>query len=298
MRRFLALLPAVVLLIAGCSHIPLPSRHGESHHPYAAFAGMTIRTPDGATVAWTELHGTIASADAILLAETHDSPEDHAFQAAFLLWTLEQFQDVALAMEQLERDEQQHVDAYLRGEIDTPTFITETDSADWAGQGSWRKWYQPLVDLARSHHAPVIAANAPRKYSRIAYKEGLDALEALPPAERRHFDLPLPVDDEDYRVAFARQAAAHEGVTPEMVEAMYAGQQVWDSTMAASISRGLDTNTRIVLTVGRFHVEHSGGLTAQLLARHPGLTTVTLLPQPEEKRVTLRMDGPPAQAAP
>ena len=40
------------------------------------------------------------------------------------------------------------VDDYLDGVIDAETFAKLTFSTDWAGEGTWAAWYQPIVDAA------------------------------------------------------------------------------------------------------------------------------------------------------
>ena len=76
----------------------------------------------------------------------------------------------------LERDEQMLVTDYVEDVIDLRTFMDLTHSASWSGAGSWRGWYHPMIDRAKDDRdagARVVAANAPRRYVRLARTDGL-----------------------------------------------------------------------------------------------------------------------------
>lgn len=269
-------------------------RNAGQEYSSAELGGVSLRQPEEASLTWGELRALAGEADVVLLGETHDSAVDHAFQLEFLRWMMNEHPGTALSMEQLERNEQPIVDEYLAGKIDAATFIEKTGSADWAGKGSWVKWYQPLVDTAREHGASVVAANSPRQYSRAAYKAGLASLRELPAEEQGLFALPLLVDDTAYRAAFAKSMADHPGITPEMIDGMYAGQQVWDATMADSIVRAYQKNPKVVHTVGHFHVEMEGGLVSQILAREPRLVVLVLLPNASTRRADFKVYRTPS----
>ena len=58
---------------------------------------------------------------------------------------------------------------------------------------------------------------------------------------------------------------------------MLRSQSVWDWTMAESVARAIAAGSRpVVLIVGRFHVDHDGGLVQALRALRPGTRIVTI----------------------
>jgi uncharacterized iron-regulated protein len=156
----------------------------------------------GERLTWNDLMGRILASDVIILGEEHDDALGHAVQLAVVQNAAERWpREGALSMEMLERDEQVVVDDFLEGLIDVDTFARLTESVDWAGAGTWAKWYQPIIDAAAAGGWSVTAANAPRRYVRIARTEGYDRLKKLPPQREALIALPRtwPMD---YRQRF------------------------------------------------------------------------------------------------
>lgn len=315
MRAMLFIVSGMILVLAGChggsGAVRVQPRVDASPIDAAAIADRDPRTLtifDGSTgepIAWQDLIAAIADADAIILGEQHDDGVGHAAQLAIV-------QDVAalrshlatrgaLAMEMLERDEQAVTDDYLEGLIDAPTLATLTHSTTWAGEGSWANWYQPIIDAARDAGWRVIAANAPRRYVRLARTHGYERLRELPAERRALIALPRtwPLD---YRQRFVDvmsamrheaqpqqppsetvqgatdDAAAHEPPPPaaaahgpiptERINASFRSQLLWDSTMADSIARARRAGAKPVIhLVGQFHSDFNGGTVQELRAR-------------------------------
>ncbi len=156
----------------------------------------------GQSINWNDLMRRISAADVIILGEQHDDAMAHALQLAVVQNTAERWpREGVLTMEMLERDEQMVVDDYLEGLLDAAAFAKTTDSTTWAGEGSWANWYQPIIDAAALNGWSVIAANAPRRYVRIARTDGYERLKDLP-AERQAL-VAIPVTwPMDYRQRF------------------------------------------------------------------------------------------------
>jgi uncharacterized iron-regulated protein len=307
---------AIALLGTGCSpkaggyyltraqaHEPsdaiVPANPGPPRS-FAMFEGDT-----GRVAAWHDLIEGVAWAEIVLVGEVHDHRAAHLFQQALAEDMLASFPGTAVALEMLERDEQELVDRYLRGELPLETFIAETESANWAGkpkegtppgQGTWEDFYQPLIDAAKRSNARVIAANAPRDYVRRARLEGYDALRALPAEERALFDLPVKLEDGDYfeRFVDVMSSSEEERADPEArarIRRTFQSQQVWDATMAASVVRALDDPdpsrraTKVVLAIGGFHVDHRLGTATQIMLMRPRTRVLVVQVVPEASRV-------------
>jgi len=198
------LLAAAISLATGCATSPtaddaidfgpLPSL--DEVRALSVFSGAT-----GAPMTWTEMIDAAEAADVIIIGEQHDDAVGHVVQAAVVTDLAARGDDVALALEMLERDEQSLVDDYLDGIIDAKEFAKQTFSKRWGG-GPWEHTYQPVVDAAHDGGGAVIAANAPRRYVRLARTDGYERLEALPESRRRYFDLPGGPPGERYRERF------------------------------------------------------------------------------------------------
>lgn len=204
------------LLGAGCRqqesfHLDRPSAPGMqiaiAHSPPSAdhardlamFAGR-----DGAAMSWPDVMDAAAWADVIIVGEQHDDAVGHAVELAVVQDTMNQWPSSALSMEMLERDEQPLVDDYLDGIIDKPAFAKFTFSESWAGTGSWKDWYQPIIDAAKDAGGRVIAANAPQRYVRIARTDGYARLKSLPASRRKLFDIPIGRPSDQYRQRFIK----------------------------------------------------------------------------------------------
>ena len=261
----------------------------------------------GEAMVWTDVIDRAAAADGTFIGERHDDPTAHAVQLAVFQDLLARAPGTAIALEHLERDEQSTLDRYLRGEMTPDAFIDATKSRDWAGKDTWVFFFQPLVDTAREHHAPVIAANAPRDIVRRARSEGHDALDKLPPPERATFDIPIQTStDPQWNAAWkAYQERFHEFATsgdddPNSAEArartssVFLSQSMWDATMGASAAAGGASAAaggasaaagsasaaagakKVVVCAGCFHIERDGGTVLQFRARRPGARTLTI----------------------
>lgn len=271
--------------------------------PFPAFGLPMFEGASGRILTWNDLMAGVAWADVVILGETHDDAVGHDVQLSLIENIMSLDPDTALSMEMLERGEQPIVDEYLRGEIDAATFTERTGSADWGGPGTWNDWYLPMIDVAKQHGAPVVAANAPRRFVRMARVDGFAALKALPPEEQALFELPMPLHEEAYERRFRelmqRMAAEHGNPAPseEAMAATFRAQQVWDATMGASIAEQLRPGIplfgakgrtgRVVHLVGQFHSDFDGGLVQEVQARAPFAKILVISLKPE-RRLALR----------
>jgi len=189
----------------------------------------------GKPMGWSDLINAIAWADIIVVGEQHDDAVGHAVQRSIVEDTCRIHYRAALSMEMLERDEQNIVQDYLEDIISAKTLAKLTHSENWGGEGGWAKWYQPIVDAAKDAGGQVIAANAPRRYVKLARKKGYAVVNTLPTERRRLVDCPGQIIEGDYQDRFldtmrqmheeataaAAEAAAEkpeEPVTPETAE--------------------------------------------------------------------------------
>jgi len=267
----------------------------ENARQLAMFSGR-----DGRAMGWRDVMRAVAWADVICLGEQHNDATAHAVQLAVLQDTLKRWPDSTLALEMLERDEQVFTDDYLDELLEQDDFIERTNSANWGGDGTWIKWYQPLIDASKSHESRVIAANAPRRYVRLARTDGYERLRALTSPRRELFALPEGEANKQYRQRFYEvmsqahgEAESHQHTEPNenahgssqhdpFVESLLRAQRVWDATMADSVVRARPTQQRkVLLCIGQFHTDFEGGTVQQIRARNPSLRVLTISMRPD-----------------
>ncbi len=254
---------------------------------------------------------TAGGADALLIGETHDDPVVHALQLELLQRVFTAYHDrgVALSMEMFTRDVQMVVDEYLDGII--------TESAFRAASLPWPNYatdYRPMVEFAKAHGLPVIAANAPRRYVNRVTRLGPQSLDALSAEALRHVaPLPYAKASEAYAAewnalmaeAMAGMAAArptpdstsrgNAAPSPQPTAApsgqgpqhggmsyMLDSQSLWDATMAWSIAEHQMRNpgSLVVHVVGAFHVENYTGIPEHLVRYRPGSGQVVVTVRP------------------
>jgi uncharacterized iron-regulated protein len=129
----------------------------------------------------------------------------------------------------------------------------------------------PMLELARGTETKVFAANAPRRYVRQARFDGYEPLRSLPPEEQALFTLPDSLDDGAYRERL-KALLLKNGIEPtdERLLPGQRAQEVWDATMADSVSKALaDGGDPVLLVVGRFHGDFAGGTVARIAESHP-----------------------------
>ncbi|MAT80122.1 MAG: hypothetical protein CMJ29_01640 [Phycisphaerae bacterium] len=266
------LLFPVLMLVTGCQ---APSKMAEASNVDVRTQLVMTQGDSDDVINWNDFIERASMADIIVLGEEHDDATGHAVQLAVVEDVMTRRGGGTLALEMLERDEQLLIDDLVEGIIDHETFMKETASASWAGKGSWSVWYQPVIEAAISNDGRIIAANAPRRYVRLARTRNWDALEQLPPERSRFVSIPNEPIEGVYRERFfeimqpADQGHSEDEDGKELdlshIEPFYRAQQIWDATMADSVADAIETHgSPVILLVGRFHSDHDGGTVQEI----------------------------------
>lgn len=208
----------------------------------------------------------LTGADIILFGELHDNAIAHWLQLE-VTRELIAAGPLVLGAEMIERDDQPTLDRYMRGEIDQAAF--DTLARLWKNHASD---YKPLVDLAKNHKLPFVAANVPRRYARSVNRGGFEALDTVPDAERAWIaPLPIAFDPELPRYQHMLSMMGDHG-TPNMVKA----QALKDATMAHSIVEHVRPGSRFIHYNGSFHSDYHEGINWYLQRSRPELKRVTI----------------------
>ena len=143
-------------------------------------AASPIFSPDAQHYRVFDTEGRPATIDQILnhcenvqvvfWGEEHNDAVGHALQALFFQHLITRYsttRQVALSLEMFERDTQVVLNEYLSGLITESHFLRS--SRPWS---NYSQDYKPLVLLAKDHHLPVLAANAPQRYVNLVSRRG------------------------------------------------------------------------------------------------------------------------------
>ena len=245
------LLACLALLLAGCAAVP-PGTLRDTDHP---LAGRLWDVGAQSFVDEAELLRRAASAEALLLGETHDNPEHHRLQLRVLQARLAAGARPALLMEQFDSDQQAALDEARRAGKDLAPLMR---GWDWS-------LYQPLLALADTARLALVAANLPRAATRPVVREGYTTLAA---GEVRRLALEQ-VWDEARQAYMARLIeASHCGmVTPTTRDGLVRAQRLRDATLADAALGQLDAG--VVFILGRGHARRDVGVPLYLAARRP-----------------------------
>jgi len=211
------------------------------------------------TVSADDIINDMAKADVLFFGEEHNDSTAHYLEYTLFKKLAERYpQKTALSMEMFQTDCQLILNEYLAGTIREKNLIA--DARPWPNY----KDYRPLVELAKDLHLPVIAANAPTRYTNLVTRAGLSDLQKLTEPAKGYLP-PLPIDTATgaYYDKFA-QIMGGNAAMPGMQ--IYQSQNLWDATMAWSIARFFKANTgyKIMQLNGGFHSEEKLGTVAQL----------------------------------
>ena len=231
----------------------------------------------------------LAKADVVFVGEQHDDQNTHRLEAAILDGLRRRGVPVTLSLEMFERDTQPSVNSYLSAGISEAEFLKA--SRPWP---RYATDYRPLIELAKAHGWPVIAANIPRRFASSVAKAGLTALDTLTPTERSWVAAEVKCPKDAYFDRFAATMTDHDGpgggtktnATEEdqrtTTERYYFSQCVKDETMADAIATGFDQfNGKLVVHFdGAFHSDFGQGTVDRVRRRLPGrrVAVVTVLP--------------------
>lgn len=233
--------------------------------PLIAFGQDTVhykiyntRTQKTASVA--EIVNELAKADVLFFGEEHNDSTSHQLEYLLLQKIEAKYpSQTALSMEMFETDCQNVLDEYLKGLIREKNF--KTDARAWPNY----KDYRPLIEFSKDNNIPVIAANAPARYTNMVNRLGLESLEKLSALGKSYLP-PLPVDTATgaYYEKFKNIMGGHASM-PGMQ--LYQAQNLWDATMGWSIACFLKDHHsyKILQLNGNFHSEEKLGIPAQLL---------------------------------
>jgi len=198
-------------------------------------------------------------ADVLFFGEEHNDSTGHQLEFILLKKLSEKYPGkVALSMEMFETDCQDILNEYLRGLIREKNF--KADARVWPNY----KDYRPMIEFAKGSNIPVIAANAPARYTNMANRLGLSSLLQLDETGRSYLP-PLPIDTATgpYYDKFVQIMGGHGGM-PGMQ--MYQAQNLWDATMGWSIAKFVKSHNdyKVLQLNGGFHSEEKLGAVVQL----------------------------------
>ncbi len=282
----------VILACAG--FVRLAAQGPAASAPSSGYIPERVYDTRRATISDFEaMAADLARADVVLIGEQHDDPNSHRLELAVLEALARRNVAVTLSLEMFERDVQSSVDAYVSGAGNEDEFLK--NSRPWP---RYATDYRPLVEFARAHHWPLVAANVPRRIAADVAKTGKPAVESLTSADRSLAAADLQCPHDSYFDRFAEQMGGHQSssgsVADTTTERYYWAQCIKDETMAESIAAAfakLEGRPGVIVHVtGSFHSDYGEGTGERVRRRLAGRRVATVSIVPVENLDTI---GPP-----
>lgn len=239
-------------------------------------------TRTGEEVTLDAMANDLASRDVVFLGEEHDNDVGHQLQLSTVRALYARHPRLAISLEQFEADVQGRLELYLIGAITEEEFLAE--ARPWP---NYPQHYRPIVEFAREHGLPVLAANIPRPLASKVAHEDLGAIRGVDFAPRMVW-----TDEAEYAKLFAAAMGQGHGGGPmqAMMASFFAAQCVKDDMMAESMVELLAVEGEdpplVVHLCGKFHSDYHLGTVSRLQRRRPtlDLAVVSMESDPSRKR--------------
>jgi uncharacterized iron-regulated protein len=249
------------------------------------YDGVFVLTGDGSAaprvVTLAQLTSVLLNYDVVFYGEIHSHPGVHLGEMQVFRALYERDPRWVVSLEQFERDTQGVVNDYLADRIGENTLIDQGHA--------WKNYltsYRPLLEFAKVHHLPVVAAEAPGWAVSCVGQWGPGILADFTPTERAWVAADLHVTPGPYRdkfLQFLGGSPSHGGggTSPEAAqraERSFAAQVTRDDTMAESIARALSDHPgyKLLHLTGTFHAEGFLGTVERLKLRNPTLKVAVI----------------------
>ena len=279
----LRIFPLAVVFLAACTGIIAKATYSTAHLYEYHWVNSAAPSEPQTTASIAQL---LSGYDVVIFGEMHGHPGIHLAQMQ-LFNALHQINPkMSLSLEQFERDTQDILDEYLDSEIGEQTLLDQGRAWD-----NYSTSYRPLVEYAKQHQLPVIAANAPKDAITCIGREGLGFLDTLAEDDRRHIAREIDVSDGAYKdryMEFLGGNVSHGGGASEeasaemlaMAARSFSAQATRDDTMAESIARHMQHNPQrqVMHLTGQFHSEAFLGMVERLSKRMPALKIAVIDP--------------------
>lgn len=214
---------------------------------------------------------TLAKADIVFFGEMHNDPIGHWLELQVLKELYAKKDDIVLAMEMFEADDQIVLNEYLQGIIQEKHLLSEAKVWD-----NYKTDYRSLIEFAKDKRLKVVASNVPRRYANLVYRHGLTALDSLSD-EAKKWIAPLPIEVDltlpNYKALLAGMSG-HEGSGGN--ENMANAQAIKDATMAYFILKNHSSNSRVLHVNGAYHSQDGEGIIWYLKKADASLKIATI----------------------
>jgi uncharacterized iron-regulated protein len=236
------------------------------HAAHAQDSAFQLFDSNGKKVKYAKMIKQLDGAQIILFGEFHDNPISHWLQLE-VTSTLLKTNELVLGAEMIEADNQAELNQYLAGEIDADGL--DTLARLWPNH---KTDYKPLVDLAKENKLKFVAANVPRRFARLVYNGGFEALDSLS-EEEKSWMAPLPIAYDPELPGYVEMLAMMGGHGGENLPK---AQAIKDATMAHFILANYSPAQTFIHYNGAYHSNNYEGILWYLKQAQPDYQYATI----------------------
>lgn len=239
-----------------------PARAGEACAPMGEWS-----VPGGGRIAAPELLRRAATAQVVLLGESHDNADHHRWELQTVAALAALRPKLVLGFEMFPRRVQGALDRWVAGELSEEAFLSASDwSRVWGYESAY---YLPLFHFARLNRIPMVALNVERDFVRMVGSKGL---AAVPPEKREGVSTPAAASEaylERLFTSYTQHPDKNESAaarTDAAFRTFVEAQLVWDRAMAQALAdaAGRNQDALVVGVMGSRHIAHGDGVPHQL----------------------------------
>ncbi len=233
-----------------------------------------------------ELAAQLKDADVVFLGEYHGNNAAHLLQAQVQQALYASRPQQVLSMEQFTRQYQPLLDQYMAGQIGEATLLDQAE-----GWKNYSGSYRPLVEFARQHQLPVVAANAPADIVRCVGRKGIKYLQYVEkPRQQEIAKIPFyyePAYLDKFSGVTHSATKSKDAAEPKAPSNSFYAQLLRDNTMAEAIFQGLQRypKSQVIHLNGAFHSNQHLGTVSSLKHLDPALKIKVVSPvqvQPDQ----------------
>ncbi len=226
-----------------------------------------IYNSKGKKVKYQKMIKSLKTCEFVFFGEYHDNPISHWLQLEVLKDLHDEHSNnLVLAFEMFEQDQQLLLDAYVEAKIDAKVF--EDSCRLWP---NYHTDYKPLVDFARENNLKCVASNIPRRYASLLFKKGRQALDTLS-AEEKSWIAPLDfvVDTTLSQYAKLQEMAMHG------MGSFTEAQAIKDATMAHFSLKNMNEKSVLYHINGAYHSDYHQSIIWYIKQNKPEANVVSI----------------------
>ncbi|TXH53330.1 MAG: iron-regulated protein [Bacteroidia bacterium] len=253
----------LITILSVLFSVLVPLLHAQKMDAY------TIFTSKGKKTSYKKMLSSAKKNEMIFFGEFHNNPIDHWLQLELTKGLYAEFgNQFNLSFEMFEADQQVYLTKYLYGMFDEKQFTESTKL--WS---NYKTDYAPIVDFAKTNKVFCLAANIPRRFASLLYKQGLDSLKKLPESD---LQMIAPLNDFVVDTTLSQYEALLGGEKHSGGMRMLQAQAIKDATMAHFILQNKKDDQVYLHLNGAYHTDYYQGIIWYIKRKKPEMKIMSI----------------------